>query len=300
MKKYMLLFFVLYTFFVSISFADQQGECNAYLTYSPEKYVEVVIKKFPDLSVFTQQDLKTALRHIQQFCCYGGASLADESICKERNVLESPKYYGYSPFMIDHLWNIGMRKLDGIEDHCDTLDISCVGEDGSRVALERREKIQEIAKDIDWHPPSEIMELFIKMWWDATTLNEDKKKHKEDHKYEKLRNIYSHMCTESENIWDYISSLAVANGDYGHDNIPWWVAKVCRDMIQERYLQEVNYVRTVMVEHGTHYVVNNLKDYQLKYFIQNRFSQLLQKYAQLEGCFVTVLKKTAPTPCCNN
>jgi len=302
-QKYILSFVFLCVFcigFTSIVYGGEQGECNAYLTYSPEKYVNVVIKKFPKLSVYTEQDLKTALRHIQQFCCYGWISLASEKICKERNILESPRHYGYSPFMIDHLWNVGMRKLDGIEDHCKTLDISCIGEDGSRVALERRKKIEEIAEDIDGHPPSEIMELFIETWWDPKTLNEDKKKHRKDHRYEKLRNIYSRMCLESEDIWDYITSLALANGAFWHDNIPWGVAKVCRDMVQERYLQEVNYVRTLMVEHGTQYVMNNLRDYQLKYFIQNRFSQLLQKYAQLEWCFVTVLKKTVPTACCNN
>jgi hypothetical protein len=94
------------------------------------------------MQVYTDKDLATAHRHLKQFCCE--KYLSDDScsgLPKTKNV------YAQSPYLYDHLLNIGMRKMDGVEDHCDEFDIDCARADGSRQQVEWREEMTEIAQD---------------------------------------------------------------------------------------------------------------------------------------------------------
>lgn len=53
--------------------------------------------------------------------------------------------------------------MDGVEEHCNVLGISCkVNGDIPDLALERREKITEIAENREGYPPIEIQETFLK------------------------------------------------------------------------------------------------------------------------------------------
>lgn len=269
------------------------------MPFTEATYSDAILEHFTGLVIFTEQDLKTSLRHLQQFCCYGWVPLVSEQICTEKDIKKEPYYYAESPFMIDHLRNIGMRKLDGIQEHCNTLSISCELVNGSTISTDRREKVVEMLEDTNGHPPAELYMLFMEYRWDIASLGQDKKTHKDDRKYETLINLYQQMCEESADIQEYAAAIDVANANLGTEQVVWWYKDICLKFVRERYLQEVQYVRTGMIEKGTQYVIENLRSYMLKYFVQNRFSQLVDKYATLQWCFTTVLRKTDRTECCN-
>lgn len=155
-------FFVFFPLAALAQSADPT-DCNETSNYSEDQYVQKVKEElsrsstYPTLKIFTDKDLKTALRFHQQYCCEH--RVGDEK-CEGK--LDGKKYYAESPYIFDHLVAVGMRKFDGVEDNCDVLGIDCTTADNQKQLIERREAVREIALDTDGSPPAELLELFKK------------------------------------------------------------------------------------------------------------------------------------------
>lgn len=98
------------------------------------------------------------------------------------------------------------------------------------------------------------------------------------------------MCEEANFIEQNVSfeakNLAVTNKTKN----PQTRIQACTSLANQRYAQEANYVRALMVQKGIDYVVSNINNYMSKYFVKNRLYEVLQKYTELDGCVSTVLK----------
>lgn len=140
------------------------------------------------LTIFTDKDLKTVLYHHQQYCCQDNIN---EETCAGK--LDGKHYFAESPYLIDHLITIGMRKFNGIQEHCDLLGIDCVTRDNAVLLKEWREESQKLAEETDGVPPSALYELFKKYWGDVTTFG------KMD-KVTQIANAYYTMCYEAVQI----------------------------------------------------------------------------------------------------
>ena len=289
---------VIAVLFVWMSFAtvSSDNDCNAFSDIYATGFADTAYVELPkyghELSIFTKKDLRTVMTHLHQACCEGYSSaLSDneQSFLSCSTLKKLKPYYAESPLMSDHLISIGMRKLDGVQEHCDTLSISCDMVDTSIRSKERREKITEIAENTEGYPPSVIDGLFREYRWDRQSFLDDDSL---------ITNAYYRMCTEARNIRVLVPWV---NDKWSNGSI---IAKkglegVCKQLSLQRYEQEVKYIRTLMVEKGTQYVAQNLRKYVFDYFIKNRFVGLTEKYAHLEWCFSTVLNYTTNTSCCN-
>jgi hypothetical protein len=288
-------------------FAQSNNECFGYSNWTPEWFVTSVNKKYIDKQelepemkheqlFFTDKDLWMLFWHFHQYCCL---SLLDESKCDDK---QSPYYFAMSPYLWDHLINIGFRKLDGVEDHCNVMWFDCDNRATvPNLSTERRDTIKEIAEDREWYPPAQIEQLFYKYWWD-TAKNEKAYAALEQKKYaqvDTLRAQYRALCIEVANIQWWLDPLSGAESEYTSATDWQWLYKHCQDLADDRYLQEAQYVRTLMVEKWVEFLVQNLQAYSLDYFIDNRFNSLSDKYTELEWCFNTVLSYSTNTACCN-
>jgi len=308
MRLYIVLFVAYVCLFVTNTvFAQSNNDCLAYSVGTQAWFVLDVNNKYTEkqeieptmeheLLFFTDQDLSRLFWHFQQYCCL---ALNDESKCEDK---QSPYYFAMSPYLWDHLINIGFRKLDGVEDHCNSMWFDC--DNRAKVpnlSQERRETIKEIAEDREGYPPAQLEELFYKFWWD-TDRNEKAYAAIEDKNYEQidtLRAQYRALCIEIANIQWRLDPLSGSESEYTAATNWQWLYKHCQDLADERYEQEVQYVRTLMVEKWVEFLVQNLRAYSLDYFIDNRFSSLSDKYTELEWCFSTVLSYSTNTACCN-
>lgn len=271
--------------------ADDTNDCTLYANTDADKYPGVVEKwlekwELPPLQFFTQKDLRTSVLHHQMACCEGVLK-EDREICQQakQETSDCKNCYAQSNYYLDHLVNVWMRKFDGIQDHCDELDISCEMNTSAVKTLERRERITEIAEDIEWYPPSLIMEEFLEYRGDGS---------KEDvNDPDKISNAYYNLCDEIQNIHRAIgvNPLAGNNDTNAYEK--------CRVLVQQRYQQEYMYVRTLMVDKGVQYFVQNTQDYLQEYFLKNRMTELVNKYARMDNCFTTVLRYATKTSCCN-
>jgi len=269
-----------------VVFAQQWGnDCSMKFAASPawgeDGFVTSVTRAWEDdpylwkRTFFTDKDLRMIYTQFKCQCCDSNPTheWCTEFTCKIQ------KYFAESPFLFDHLVTVGMKKLDGVQETCDDLQIDC-----HEKATERREWITQQAEHPEWAPPSLIWETFEKhRWWagEENNIIDDKKN---------ITQAYRRMCEEANFIEQHVSfeakNLAVTNKNKN----PQTRIQACTELVNKRYVQESTYVRTLMVQKWIDYVVTNINSYLSKYFVKNRLYELLQKYTELDGCVSTVLK----------
>lgn len=252
-----------------------------------ERYAQTILSQLSQeatvLRIFTQRDLTTAMRHLHQACCDGTTTASD---CEGIDSLS--QHFPESKYLIDHLIDIGMRKLDGVVEHCEAYDIDCTMPDTRIRSQQWREEITRIAEDREWHPPAAIDELFRKYRWDKQAIIADASNPDGN---VLLANAYSLMCNEVQAIFD---------------QKPWTIVDpentakgVCQIIANTRYDQEVSYVRTLLVEKWIDYLTQHMRSYMMDYLTINRFNSLTDSYVRLEWCMNTVLRYVTNTSCCN-
>lgn len=267
-------------------FAQQWGnDCSMKYAASPEGgeewFVKSVIQSWIDnphigpRTFYTDKDLRSTYAQFKCQCCDSNPSHpgCEAFTCKME------KYYAESSFLFDHLVTVGMKKLDGIAETCDALQIDCHPK-----ATERRDRITKQAEHPEWAPASLIAETF------------EKYRGGPDEQYniindpQNITQSYRRMCTEANFIEQYVSfeakNLSVTNKN---NNPQTWI-QACATLVNNRYVQEASYVRTLMIQKWVDYVVTSLNNYLSKYFVKNRMYELLQKYTELDWCVSTVLK----------
>ena len=266
-------------------------DCTDTSNYSEDGYVQKVLENlqkeksiYYPLRIFTDKDLKTVIRHHQQACC---ERRIGEEKCAWK--LDDKHYYPESPYIFDHLIYVGMRKFDAVQTHCDILGIDCTTREGSTLFRDRRTKVRSLAEDTDGVPPAQLMESFKEYRWDPEDFT---KKEGEN----KIANVYFLMCNEAgairKSVWFAQTDIDIdlTNGR--------WLEATCRDLVQQRYVEEAAYVQTLMVEKWIDYMYKNLKNYLQHYFIDNRMNALVDKFGKMDTCFNMVLKYITKTSCC--
>lgn len=274
-----------------VSAVGADNDCFLYANTDTNKYPWVVEEwlerwDLPQLKFFTPDDLRTSVLHHQMSCCESVLK-DDREVCAQakQETNDCKSCYAHSNYLYDHLLNIGMRKFDGIQEHCDALNISCEMKTSGVKTLEWRERITEIAEDVEGYPPSLIMEEFLKYRWDASKESVNN--------VDTISNAYYDLCQETQNI---INAIGINQQVDSSVLSPY---ALCRRLVEARYRQEYDYVRTLMVEKGVQYFVQNTRSYLHDYFIKNRMTELVNKYARMDNCFTTVLRYATKTSCCN-
>lgn len=235
------------------------------------------------LTIFTDKDLKKALLYHQQYCCQ---NRINEKTCEWK--LEGKFYFPESPYLFDHLLYIGMRKFNWIQEHCDTLWIDCFTRDNKVLLKEWREESQKLAEETDGVPPSQLYELFKKYWWDVETFTKKENKNQ-------IANAYYTMCYEALQIWRALKFNLVDSVNQPNE----WENR-CRAMVQKRYMEELWYVQSLMVDKWVQYLYENMRTYLQTYFVDNRMSAFVDKFWKLDACLNMVLKYVTRTSCCVN
>jgi hypothetical protein len=279
---------VCFVLFFSSAFAQFETiDCVETAQTAPDAFVQKILQNVANLNpaytltIFTDKDLKTVLWHTQQFCCQKNIN---DATCDGK--LDGKLYFPESPYLIDHLINIGMRKFNGIQEHCDTLWIDCTTRDNKVLLKEWREESEKLADDTDGVPPSELYELFKKYWWDVTTFGKTENN-------TQIANAYYTMCYEAARI-----RLALLANQASAVNTESTRLKWCQNLVQQRYLEESAYVQSLMVDKGVQYMYDNMRAYLKTHFVDNRMNGFVDKFGKLDACLNMVLKYVTRTSCC--
>ncbi len=250
------------------------------------------------LQIFTKKDIGTALYHNQQFCCQDKSNTKSNGTWALTNnnctwKLDWQHYFAESPFLVDHLINVWMRKLNGIEEHCSAMQIDCTTPETATVKVlmkERREEVTKFAEDIDGGPSLEWYELFKKYRWEDKDFVDKTKKWL-------LANAYFTMCDEVVKIKQSVSLVSNVKNVINQESA--W-RKWCERLILQRYREEAAYVQSLMVSRWVAYASNNMKAYFKTHFIDNRLNLFVDKLWKMDACYNMVLKYVTRTSCCVN
>jgi hypothetical protein len=240
------------------------------------------------LQIFTKKDIGTALFHNQQHCCQENTNSTD---CTWK--LDWQNYFAESPFLVDHLVNVWMRKLNGIEEHCSKIQIDCTmpgTEINQNLNIQWRKEVTKFAEDIDWGPSIQLYELFKKYRGEEKDFVDKTKKWL-------LANAYFTMCDEVVKIKQSVSLVTNVKNVTNQESA--W-RKWCENLILQRYRQEAAYVQSLMVSRWIAYVSNNMQAYLKTHFIDNRMNLFVDKLWKMDACFNMVLKYVTRTSCCVN
>jgi hypothetical protein len=231
------------------------------------------------LKFFKQEDLTTAYTFAINGCCDEQPGLEQ---CAQKKY--TTKYHPDSNFLFDHLMYVGMSKLDGVQATCDTLQITCHPE-----ATQRRATITEIAEQRDGVPPSRII-------WEYLKYRGDESKSIFDESSSYLWAQYQRMCNEAYTIISTQSLGQSSDNLAGFETPRQW----CQRIIQKRYLQEIEYIKTLQVEKGLKFANDHIKNYITTYLYQNRGIAMLDTLQELNSGLTHVLSLIQRTTnCCS-
>ncbi len=196
--------------------------------------------------VFKEDDIKTALSHLKSYC---GKKWYIEWEWWSDKVPESPR-------LMDHLIDVGFRKLDWISE----LAYGELDKDGEQ----RRKKIREIAEDPKWKKPWEIFDKFNDAR-DVTLKDKDK-----------LAQKYRNACDEA-----YTARMWMLN-IFSEETLKTWYDN-CMSLANKRINQEISYMKAVMVNKWIKYLVDAVHNYLIDYFGQEKLPTVLEKLAEVQA-----------------
>lgn len=246
------------------------------------------------LKFFKQEDLTTAYTFAINGCCDEQPGLEQCSTKKY-----TTKYHPGSNYLFDHLMYVGMSKLDGVQETCDTLQITCHPK-----ATERRSTIVEIAEQRDGVPPSRIIWEFFKyrgsgqnsIFEPLDTKNEENTEIKSNSEF--LWSEYQRMCNEAVNIISNRSLSQSSDPLKGYNDVS--PRQWCQNIVTNRFLKEIEYIKTLQVEKGLKFANDHIKNYITTYLYQNRWMTMLDTLQELNSGLTHVLSLIQRTTnCCS-
>ncbi len=273
MKKFFLILMMLMSVWIPHVFAETvEAGCNLYAE-SDSAITDQSFSAFT--SIYPAKLLAVAQKNHKNYCCrdYNMKISAEvENYCNN-NATDT---YVTSPWLFDHLIDVGFRYLDGVED----LQYEWAPLDNK--GKERREKITVYGTNPNGSIPLAIMNDYTTYWWDrnkdlnmvqsATQNCTDSKERLSEYNTQRdslsLVQKYFAICE--------LSACLVGNNDQKSA----FFSK-CQQLSFQRIVQEDEYVQAVIIHQGQQAIATNFNAYARGYMNHNRLDALLEKIVMM-------------------
>ena len=265
MKKILLWSLIWSMALWSVTFGEstQAVECM-------EQYMPVVSTTYAQFTkIYPSSLLKIAQQNHKNYCCKYHNDLTSSSV--DTFCADNPTTtYVDSPWLFDHLIDVGFRYLDGLE------DLQYDGADVDTKAKEWREKIIELASDPNGAVPLQILSDYTTYRWNRKT---------------DLNIVQSQDVSCSDSLQRFArynaerDSLPLTQKYYIICELSSCMASnqkntfltVCQAAAQKRVLQEDDYVQWVLVYQWQQSLNTTFNAYARSYMNHNKLNTLLEK-----------------------
>lgn len=267
-------------------FADD--DCNLIL----ENGIEGTVQHYKVLeykTVLPEQAFRRALSNLKTYCCIKARD------CTNEKNLTKEELYPKSAFLFDHLFDVTMRRLDGVEKLAYGLEVDIAGKT-------RREYINKVASDPNG---AQAMELEAKYKEYRTLHTKDtndinhviKNFSKENNKatlsladkYNKvceiIKTMYEGLQKESIIIWSKFETKSFL--------------KKCDNLVAYRVSQENSNVKLLMIKKSSQLLDKVTKAYTQKYFVEEKLMWLQALISKVKDMFQTVVQQSAASKICS-
>lgn len=277
-----LIFIVLIISTINFVNAEEVSDCNlvpAFVQWGKINLPSSILSRYSQL--YSQNDLEVAFTHLWSYCCQ--QKLA-KNYCADSNNL--PSEVPESPYFFDHLVDLGFRKLDW--DPAVSYQSILLDSWGA----EWRKSITDLATSAEWSKPEQILAYFQKyrkpenLFKDGSQLGCSNFSLKPSSQAW-LANRYLQVCSAAACIVQDGAFTTLWFGVTRSDTIK----NNCESMAFDRYKREVDYVESVSLYQSSKILADGFHSYMSDYFLQNRRVTLMEKFADMDSSFATVVQK---------
>lgn len=241
------------------------------------------INKTMPKEAFTQ-----ALNNLKAYCCSQNKITCTS---EEKAQLPKEKRYPASIYLFDHLVDISMRRLDGIEQLAYGLVVDPVGK-------ARREYITQAANNINGTQAKEIQEMYENYRSIDTKKINKLSEVKNNYATEKLSlaEKYTMLCMVMKDIYENVQSNPIIIGWY-EDNEGNF--RTCKNMVNTRMNREKSYVKMIMSKQSAQLLKETTKAYTKSYFIEEKLMSLWNLISKVKDMFQTIVQQAAVSKTCS-
>lgn len=266
-------------------FAD---DCNLVLTGNLGEIKNY--ESFGYNKVLPKEALAQALTNLKAYCC----TRVVPSLCSQQEKSNLPKLYPKSAYFFDHLLDVTMRRLDGVQNLAYGLQPDPAGK-------ERRTYISTVAND-----PNGVQALTIENTYKAyrklhPQLTKDiatvaKRYNNVNSETLSLGDKYNTLCTLIKNVYEETQSDTTIIG-WKYENNSFY--KKCQNLVVDRVSKENAYVKLLMIKKSTQLMDETTKAYTKKYFVEEKLMALRNLIAKVKDTFKTIVQQAAASKSCS-
>lgn len=231
-----------------------------------------------------------ALQNLKAYCC----SQVVQGSCTQKEKDNLPKLYPESPYLFDHLVDVSMRRLDGIDKLAYNLT-------SDPTAKERRDYITKVANDPTGSQSSTIETTYKKYWKENTetkknmetfiaNYNKDVTTLSLEDKYDTLCGLMNAIYKKTQTKNPIIIGSAWENNSFLNG---------CQNIVQDRVKRENSYVKMIMIKKSNQLFDETTKAYTKKYFAEERITGLWTLIAKVQDAFKTIVQQAAVSKTCS-
>ena len=212
--------------------------------------------------VLPEEALQKALENLKKFCCQ--SNTLQEENCKG---YKEKQGYPLSPFLYDHLIDVQLRRLDGIQE-------LSYGIQGDPMGIQRRQFIENTLKAEVSPQAKEITEKYKTYWTSKNTINEQSTSEQISRFLREynttqtsLIDKYNTTCQIMANLYNSIANEKVLLGNSKNKNSAY---STCQNIVQRRIANEHTLVKAIIIKTSNETIHETYKTYTMKYFIQEK------------------------------
>lgn len=246
-------------------------------------------------TVYPKESIRAALLNLKAYCCNEWWIIGKEHIsCKyDADAWLFPKEYPQSKFLYDHLVDVGLRRLDAM----DNLLYEGVVPDPLWKAW--RDFINKKWSQEEWTSPSDIVpefnkkrtkdERFILRYWEDGNYNEQYQENRleitKEYESRPLVNRYGNICEISAYIYGYLKWLDL----WDHTQAYWYPA--CLLLTRNIISRNIVFTKAIVLKKSNKLLYDNVQSHMANYISKTRLTKLKETILWIVQAFNVVNKK---------
>jgi hypothetical protein len=288
MKKILSIAIITGIAMIGSTFAN--NDCNIVVGSGIESTVNAYGTTY--IHVLSGDAFRQALSNLKAHCC-----LKNIITCTSEEKKNLPNQnFPESEFLFDHLFDVAMRRLDGITWLAYNLSPDPTG-------IERRAKLTEIANDATGAQAITIEKMYKDYWtihnyirsgtcvqW--TDLNIIITNYNKDIATVSLGDKYNTLCELMKNIYNKTRNS-------NKTRISDFLFNRCKSIVQERIKRETGYTKIIMIQKSNQLLDETTKAYTKKHFVEEKLMALWNLITKVKDAFQTMVQQAPASKTCS-
>lgn len=239
-------------------------------------------------TVISEAAFRQALINLKAYCCTKVRSCKDE----KDKIKEKP--YPPSAYFFDHLFDVTMRRLDGVQSLAYGVEVDPAGKAW-------REYINQVASD-----PNGTQAMKLESTYTGYRTLHTKTTKNLDDVIARFSNTNSETLSLGDKYNKVCELMKVIYESFQDQPIIIWSKfetksffRKCDNLVAYRVSRENSYVKLLMIKKSTQLLSNTTQAYTKTYFVEEKLMALRSLISKVKDAFQTVVQQAAASKSCS-